>query len=445
MTFSNVGIGRKLGAGFACILVAVAVMNATLFGLLRAADHAAVANTALFKTIGDLDRSLLAASEELRASRGYVIDKQDGFPRDYDAAAADFGFRIEAARADAAGHPDILALIGKVESAEAVYRTEIGDPVIRSIRDNPTSARAAELAGSDRAQNIFASLQKAADEAREELAARSVSALKWQDQLIGWAHMASAGGGLTTLLLAVLVGWWLTRSIARPVTEMTGAMKKLADGDATIAVPGIGRKDEIGRMAEAVQFFKDQAIKKLKKQAEEAEAIKGWQKEDEERLAREAEAAHQDQIAIDNLASGLARLADGDLIYRIDTVFAPKTEKLRRDFNSAVEKLQQTMQSLRENIDAIHVGSGEITSAADDLSRRTEQQAASLEETAATLDEITTTVKNTAQGAIHAREVVSGAKSDADESGEVVRQAITAMGGIETIVAADRPDHRRHR
>ncbi len=41
-------------------------------------------------------------------------------------------------------------------------------------------------------------------------------------------------------------------------------------------------------------------------------------------------------------------------------------------------------------------------------------------------------MKNTAQGALHAREVVSGAKSNADESGEVVRQAITAMGGIET-------------
>jgi methyl-accepting chemotaxis protein len=90
------------------------------------------------------------------------------------------------------------------------------------------------------------------------------------------------------------------------------------------------------------------------------------------------------------------------------------------------------MQSLRANIDVMHTGSGEISTAADDLSRRTEQQAASLEETAATLDEITTTVKNTAQGAIHAREVVSTAKSDADKSSDVVRQAIGAMGNIET-------------
>lgn len=432
MSLTNVGIGRKLAAGFACILIAVAVMNATLFGLLRAADHAAEANVAFSKTIDDLDGSLLAAAEEWRASSGYVIAKQESLPRAYNAAAIDFANKIQAVRADAAGHPDMIALIEKVESAEAAYRQEIGDPIIRLIRDNPTSAQAAELAESDRAQNIFASLQKAANAARDEIAERSASAQKWQDQLIGLAHMASAGGGLTTLLLAVLVGWWLTRSIARPVTEMTAVMKNLADGDVTIAVPGVGRNDEIGRIAEAVQVFKDQAIKKIQQKAQEEEDIKRWQQEDAERLAREAEAARQDQIAINNLASGLARLMDGDLTYRIDTLFAPKTEKLRSDFNSAVEKLQQTMQSLRTKIDAMHLGSGEISAAADDLSRRTEQQAASLEETAATLDEITTTVKNTAQGALHAREVVSGAKSNADESGEVVRQAITAMGGIET-------------
>ena len=366
-----------------------------------------------------------------RASSGYVIAKQESLPRAYNAAATDFANKIQAVRADAAGHPDMIALIEKVESAEAVYRQEIGDPIIRLIRDNPTSAQATELVESDHAQNIFASLQKAANAARDEIAGRSASAQKWQDQMIGLAHMASAGGGLTTLLLAVLVGWWLTRSIARPLTEMTAVMKNLADGDVTIAVPGVGRNDEIGRIAEAVQVFKDQAIKKIQQKAQE-EDIKRWQQEDAERLAREAEAARQDQIAINNLASGLARLMDGDLTYRIDTLFAPKTEKLRSDFNSAVEKLQQTMQSLRTKIDAMHLGSGEISAAADDLSRRTEQQAASLEETAATLDEITTTVKNTAQGALHARDVVSGAKSNADESGEVVRQAITAMGGIET-------------
>jgi methyl-accepting chemotaxis protein len=67
----------------------------------------------------------------------------------------------------------------------------------------------------------------------------------------------------------------------------------------------------------------------------------------------------------------------------------------------------------------------------NDLSKRTEQQAASLEQTAAALDQITATVKKTADGAIQARSAVATAKADAENSGVVVGQAVTAMGEIE--------------
>jgi methyl-accepting chemotaxis protein len=72
-----------------------------------------------------------------------------------------------------------------------------------------------------------------------------------------------------------------------------------------------------------------------------------------------------------------------------------------------------------------------MSHAADDLSRRTEQQAASLEETAAALDEITVTVKRTAEAAAHARSVATTAAGTAEQSGKVVRDAIEAMNGIE--------------
>jgi methyl-accepting chemotaxis protein len=79
---------------------------------------------------------------------------------------------------------------------------------------------------------------------------------------------------------------------------------------------------------------------------------------------------------------------------------------------------------------AIQSGTREISTASDDLSRRTEQQAASLEETAAALDEITATVKKSAEGATHAREVVAVADGDAKKSAIVVREAVEAMDAI---------------
>ena len=111
---------------------------------------------------------------------------------------------------------------------------------------------------------------------------------------------------------------------------------------------------------------------------------------------------------VNQIANGLSRLAEGDLEQRIDAEFIPTLDQLRTDFNASMETLEQSMSAISVNTQAIRSGVGEISTAADDLSRRTEQQAASLEETAAALDEITATVKKTAEGAKHAREVVVG-------------------------------------
>ncbi len=78
----------------------------------------------------------------------------------------------------------------------------------------------------------------------------------------------------------------------------------------------------------------------------------------------------------------------------------------------------------------MQAGTQEISAASDDLSRRAEQQAVSLEENAAALDQITATVKKSAEGATHARQVVSAADEDAKKSRVVVRQAVEAMDAI---------------
>jgi len=431
MSLSNLAIVRKLGAGFACVLIAVAVMSGALFVILKALDAAAAANENAHELVDDLGQAISLVMEQSRTSRGYVIARDERQARLYDGAVRQFAELIAKSRRDATGHPNILALIDKVETTGNVWRSEIADPAIRLTRDNPTSEQAAEVVKSNHATDLFEAFKSAAAEARKQVDALSLEAQMAQDVSLSRAHMALIVGGLTTILLAVLVNWWLARAIAKPLSAMTEAMNKLAGGDAAIDVPAIGRKDELGLMAGAVQTFKAAALAKIAKDAKDAEDAKAWHKMDAERAAREAEEVRQDQIAINGLAEGLQRLANGDLLYRIETLFAPKTEQLRADFNSAVEKLQQTMVNIRTNTEAMRSGSGEISSAADDLSRRTEQQAASLEETAATLDEITATVKTTAEGATHAHDIVSSAKADADQSGEVVRQAIAAMSGIE--------------
>ncbi|SLN47988.1 Methyl-accepting chemotaxis protein I [Aquimixticola soesokkakensis] len=136
-------------------------------------------------------------------------------------------------------------------------------------------------------------------------------------------------------------------------------------------------------------------------------------------------------LVVERLRDGLARLSGGDLTTVIEDPFSADYESLRLDFNSAVTRLQDAILSVVENADMIRGEASEISNAADDLSRRTEKQAATLEETATALDQLTASVHTAADRANQASTMVGDARKNAEASGDVVREAVTAMSEIE--------------
>ena len=237
---------------------------------------------------------------------------------------------------------------------------------------------------------------------------------------------------LVTLFLMVTAGafFGIKALVVTPLNGLREVMVRLAKGDLTVRVDA-ARQDEIGQMARTVQRFKDAAEEKrvLEAQAQRAAQAEAQLRETAA-AEREAASALLAQV-VEGLADGLERLSNGDLAFRLSREFAPDYEKLRVDFNKAQDTLQKTMQAIAANTQGVRSSAAEITQSSDDLSRRTEQQAASLEETAAALDEITATVRKSAEGAHEAREVVTKARQDAERSGVVVNETVTAMSGIE--------------
>ncbi|MEJ2028851.1 MAG: methyl-accepting chemotaxis protein, partial [Maritimibacter sp.] len=145
---------------------------------------------------------------------------------------------------------------------------------------------------------------------------------------------------------------------------------------------------------------------------------------------REAMQAAQAKV-VTALQEGLEQLALGNLTAQIDETFDAEYEQLRNDYNQALGRLLEAMRGVVENADLIQGEAAEISNAADDLSLRTEKQAATLEETASAIDELTSSVQSAAEGAAHANELVENARKNAEASGEVVREAVSAMGEIE--------------
>ena len=217
--------------------------------------------------------------------------------------------------------------------------------------------------------------------------------------------------------------------VIKPLTKLVSVIRKLADGDVDVHPPGEKRADELGMIARAIAVFRDHEIT-LRAQREEQERAKILA--DEERRAGEAAAiASERNMVMQAIGGAMEKLVKKDLTYRLKSDLPDAYRKLQGDFNAAIETFEGVISKLSESTSAINHGTREITTASDDLTHRTELQAAHLEETAAAVTDITNKVRAAATGASHARDVVSAAKNEASQSGEIVRQAIDAMNSIE--------------
>ncbi|MFY0612050.1 MAG: methyl-accepting chemotaxis protein [Hyphomicrobiaceae bacterium] len=232
------------------------------------------------------------------------------------------------------------------------------------------------------------------------------------------------GVGVALFFGALLVSTWFARSIARPIDRIVARMKQLASGDTTFDLSKEIGEDEIGQIAQSLDIFRESAIEKsrLEKESERSRNAREAEKIEESRQAQET---------MSTLGNGLGRLAQGDMNCQIAEPFVSHFDQLRLDFNEAVGKLHETMQSVQASTHAMASGTKEIASASQELASQTEINAANLEQTSSALFGIMATVKKTAEGAQQTQTAVSSAKSDAESGGAVALKAVDAMGRIE--------------
>ena len=246
--------------------------------------------------------------------------------------------------------------------------------------------------------------------------------------LIGHILLAFVAG---TLLGVALVAGIIILAVRRTVTDISGATEQLASGQHDIDLARLARGDEFGAIVRSLNVFRENQ-QRINAMRADQETMKAQQEASRTEQLRLRERAQEEQRnVVDGLASGLSKLAAGDVVFRLAVPFASEYEQLRGDFNAAMDRLQDTMKAIANNTKGVRTGAEEITQASDDLSRRTEQQAANLEETAAQLSEITETVHNTAKGAHAARGIVESAKHNAEHSGVLMKTTVSAINDIE--------------
>jgi methyl-accepting chemotaxis protein len=203
-----------------------------------------------------------------------------------------------------------------------------------------------------------------------------------------------------------------TKAIVVPLKAYAEALRDFADGIPVQALP-LSKIFEIKQISDA--------LSKLNVNEDSREILQ----------AKAAEVQDNQNFMVEKLQKGLARLAVGQLDVRIDDDLGENYEELRQNFNTALEQLEHTLTGVITASSKIDNNANLINASSNDLSQRTENQAAALEETAAALDELTASIKSSAENAKEVASAVNSTRIIAQESGEVTRQAIDAMAKIE--------------
>ena len=244
-------------------------------------------------------------------------------------------------------------------------------------------------------------------------------------------HMVLIGVMAIAVLIGCLVSIIVGGIIARPVVSIASAIKRIAHGDVGVTIPCTAQRDEIGVIANATIALREAVQEKARVELEEAMQRQNAEAERTRAEDERRQAEHREQtLAVEALGEGIERLAGGDLTYRIEAAFAERYQKLKDDFNTAIDGLHSTVQAIADSTREVANAAAEISTSTTDLSQRTEEQAASLEKTSASMEGISRTVKKNAENAQQANQVAAGTCTVADRGGAVVAQAVQAMARI---------------
>ena len=266
--------------------------------------------------------------------------------------------------------------------------------------------------------------------------------------------------GLALAAFVAIVG------ISRPLKRLGAAMATYATGDFSAEVPEQARKDEVGQMAATVVIFRENGRKVEQMTKAEAARIISDEAARKEMMgqlqhafgtvvnaasagdfSKRVEAEFPD-VELNALAGSvnslvetvdgglsetsvvLSALASADLTRRVTGSYEGAFGKLKDDTNAVADKLVDIVGQLRGTSSSLKMATGEILSGANDLSERTTKQAATIEETSAAMEQLAGTVMQNAQRAQEASVNAGRVTSTAEEGGQVMASATTAMERI---------------
>jgi methyl-accepting chemotaxis protein len=363
---NNLRVTAKLTIAFTAICLVIGVGSFTIYRSLGIIGTTTGWTVHTYVVLEQLNKLVEGMVNSETGVRGFLISGDTGFLAPFESGQSDY----QAAAAEVAhltsDNPKQQARIEKVKELGGGWLKEVALKEIALMKDPATQSKAREMEASGAGKKFMDGLRSVVAEMdhdeRSLLSVRSVETQSASDNATMTAIM-SAG---ITIGLSILSALAVMFMVTKPVQRMTEVMNRLAGGDRTVTIEGAERGDEIGKMALALQVFKETAI-------------------EADRLAAERKAS--EQHTADQRKADMRKLADdfeGAVGEIVETVSSASTE-LEASANTLstsatrAQEVTTTVAAASEqasaNVQSVASASEEMASSVNEISRQVQESA----------------------------------------------------------------------
>jgi methyl-accepting chemotaxis protein len=386
LRFRDVRIARKLGAAFAVVFLFTCGLSGRLFTDLRTVNRSTAATQHSYDVLHGVDAIRIGLLNMDTAVNAFLSAADDAILEPYVQGDASLSTALQGVRLLTRDNAEQQTRLEQLSTLIAELKKQYYEQQIAQAKSPATRDIAITMVQSgfgklytEKVRTLLQEVTKPEEELLAQRNAGLAEALKVSQTMV------VVGTGVLALL-AILLGVTLTRAIARPTMQMTDAMRRLADGDTSVAVHGGDRKDEIGAMAAAVEVFRANAVERLQIEAErkqaETRAATAHQAEMQQ-LADEFEAAVGNIVNIVSTASRDLEGAAGKLAKTAET-----TQQLSGMVARDSEDASSNVRSIAKATEELTSSVGEIANEAVAQAQKTDGRIAELSQAAQRIGDV---------------------------------------------------------
>lgn len=395
-SFANMPIARKIAISFALIILVMLIGGGVVYTQNKRVEESAFEIQRVQSLLIRLSELQNTINSQAGYFRGFLISGDRELVKKYEREKETYNSRLGAIRSlltVKAASDRLEGIAAQVED----WHKNVSDKGIKLMRNAATVNEARAIAATGMGDKALEEIKRLNGELFDLGQSLMDKARNSSETARNVSNIAGAAALLASVLVAVWMGLMLRKTVSSPIGAMTGAMEALARGELETDIPAVGRKDEVGKMASAMDIFKANAVRQRQIEQEE----------------RERQKAEQERAQAMRSLIGEFEKEVTQSLQVLDT----SSKELRQTAEAMTSAAEET----RSKSSAVAAASEEASANVQTVASATEELAASIREISSQVSQSTNVSRTAVTEATSARDTVTGLVEASERIGEVVK------------------------